>query len=93
MPRPEDSTFTRAHDRRDAKSGVTMAGAATFADKVLAELQDAFRSGWADEVLLRDSDFDAVRSREDFRKLLRDVEAKAAAGSPPDDTPPESGKP
>jgi hypothetical protein len=93
MPRPEDSTFTRAQDRRDAKSGVTTSEAATFADRALAELQDAFQSEWADEVLLRDSDFDSVRSPEDFRKLLRDVEVKSAAASPPDDTPPESGKP
>jgi hypothetical protein len=71
---------------KDAKSGVTTAEAATFADQAVSSLRDAINAGlnWPNE--LKDPDFDAIRSRADFQQLLAEVEAKAekhAATAPP----------
>jgi serine/threonine protein kinase len=61
----------------DAKSGVTKDEAKTFADQSVAALADVVRSGWALPSELKEPDFDAVRGRADFQKLLTEVEAKA----------------
>jgi tetratricopeptide (TPR) repeat protein len=62
----------------DAKSGVTMDEAKAFADQSVAALADAVQTGWALPSELKEPDFDAIRGREDFKKLLAKVEAKAA---------------
>jgi tetratricopeptide (TPR) repeat protein len=64
---------------KDPKSGVTTAEAATFADQAVANLQDAIKAGWAQRDELKEPDFDPLRGREDFQKLVKDLEAKAAA--------------
>jgi tetratricopeptide (TPR) repeat protein len=56
---------------KDAKSGVKTAEAATFADRAVSALRDAINAGglnWQSE--LKDPDFDAIRGRADFQKLL-----------------------
>ncbi|HEV3340145.1 MAG TPA: serine/threonine-protein kinase [Pirellulales bacterium] len=60
-----------------AKSGVTRDEAARFADRAVAGLRDAFRAGcgWSGE--FKEPDFDALRGRPDFQKLVAEVEAKA----------------
>jgi hypothetical protein len=41
---------------------------------------------------LKEPDFDALRNRDDFKKLLKELETKAAAADPKDDAPPQSEK-
>jgi hypothetical protein len=59
----------------DAKSGVTPAEAAGFTDQAIATLSDAVKAGWSSPAELKEPDFDALRDRADFRKLLADLEA------------------
>jgi hypothetical protein len=40
-------------------------------------LQDAVKTGWARPSELKEPDFDALRSRADFQKLVAEVQAKA----------------
>jgi tetratricopeptide (TPR) repeat protein len=61
----------------DAKSGVAAAEARTFADQSIAALADAVKVGWALPSELREPDFDALRGREDFQRLVAEVERKA----------------
>jgi tetratricopeptide (TPR) repeat protein len=63
----------------DAKSGVTCAEAPTFADQAVAALGDAFLAGWGNVAELKEPDFDSLRDRKDFKKLVADLEAKMAA--------------
>ena len=51
--------------------------AAAFADQAVASLRDAISAGlgWPDE--LKEPDFDALRGRDDFKKLVGELEAKA----------------
>jgi tetratricopeptide (TPR) repeat protein len=69
----------------EAKSGVTTVEAATFADEALASLRDAIRAGsnWPNE--LKEPDFDALRDRPDFQKLMVELEAKAGSKAKPKD--------
>jgi tetratricopeptide (TPR) repeat protein len=61
---------------RDAKSDVTKAEAAAFADQAVAALRDAFSAGYGLLIVqLKEPDFDALRGRDDFKKLLAEVEA------------------
>jgi tetratricopeptide (TPR) repeat protein len=60
----------------DGKSGVTAAEAAAFADQAVAALRDAFQAGWGQWDELKEPDFDAIRKREDFQKLLAELEGK-----------------
>jgi hypothetical protein len=60
-----------------AQSGVSAAEAAAFADQAVAALRDAVQSGWGQYYELKDPDFDPLRKREDFQKLLAELEAKA----------------
>jgi tetratricopeptide (TPR) repeat protein len=60
----------------EANSGVTKEEAAAYADQAVAALADAVKAGssnWAD---LKEPDFDAIRQREDFKKLAAEMEAK-----------------
>jgi hypothetical protein len=62
----------------EAKSGVTAAEAAAFADESVAALRDGLQAGWGLASELKEPDFDALRRREDFQKLLAELEKKAA---------------
>jgi tetratricopeptide (TPR) repeat protein/tRNA A-37 threonylcarbamoyl transferase component Bud32 len=62
---------------RDAKSGVTSSEAARFADQAADALRDAIHSGWNQPDELKQPDFDALRGRDDFQKLVAGLEAKA----------------
>ena len=61
----------------DAKSGVTAAEAAAFADQAVATLRDAIGAGWARREELKEPEFDSLRGREDFKKLVAELEKKA----------------
>jgi serine/threonine-protein kinase len=61
----------------DGKSGVTPAEAAAFADQAVAALRDALDAGWGQYDELKEPDFDAIRNREDFQKLLAELEPRA----------------
>jgi hypothetical protein len=64
---------------KDPKSGVTAAEAASFADRSVAAFRDAIDAGWAVRDGLKEPDFDPLRGREDFQKLLAEVEARNKA--------------
>ena len=49
---------------------------------LLAALQDAVKAGWGVAGALKESDFDAVRHRADFQKLLAELEARRKANAP-----------
>ena len=68
---------------RDARSGVTASAAAAFADQAVAALRDAVQAGWAQRDELKEPDFDSLRRRDDFQKLLKELEAKASDTSRP----------
>ncbi len=74
----------------DAKSGVTAAEAKTFADQSVAALAAVVKAGWALPSELKEPDFDALRGRADFQKLVAEVEAKAERPAKP--APPEEKK-
>ena len=61
----------------DGNSGVTATEAASFADQAVAALRHALEAGWGRYEYLKEPDFDAIRGREDFKKLVAEVEAKA----------------
>jgi tetratricopeptide (TPR) repeat protein len=69
----------------DAKSGVSKEEAKTFADQSIAALADLARTGWALPSELKEPDFDALRGRADFQKLVAEVEARSAAKAKPKD--------
>jgi tetratricopeptide (TPR) repeat protein/tRNA A-37 threonylcarbamoyl transferase component Bud32 len=69
----------------EAKSGVSMAEAAMFADQAVAALRDAISAGWNLPDELKEPDFDAVRGRADFQKLLAELAAKSGAKAKPND--------
>ena len=69
----------------DGKSGVASAQAAAFADQAIAALRDAFKAGWGNVVELKEPDFDPLRGRGDFKKLLTEVEAKSGPTARPKD--------
>jgi serine/threonine protein kinase len=67
---------------KDGKFGVTNDEAKMFADQSVAALADAVNAGWTihagwnwpDE--LKEPDFDALRARADFQKLVAELEAR-----------------
>jgi tetratricopeptide (TPR) repeat protein len=61
----------------DAKSDVTKADAATFAEQAVAALRDAIKAGSNVPDELKEPDFDALRGRADFKKLVAELDAKA----------------
>jgi serine/threonine-protein kinase len=61
----------------DGKSGVSAAEAAAFADQAALALRDSAQAGWGNWAELKEPDFDPLRGRDDFRKLLAEAEAKA----------------
>ena len=62
---------------RDAKSGVTKEEAKEFAERSVAALAAAVKTGRADPSELKEPDFDALCGRDDFTKLLAELEAKS----------------
>jgi len=58
---------------------VTTALAIAFADQSVAAMRDAFQAGWGNWADLKEPDFDALRGREDFKKLPAEVEARSKA--------------
>jgi serine/threonine protein kinase len=54
----------------DGKSGVTAAEAAAFADQAVLALRAAIQVAPADLAELREPDFDPIRKRDDFKKLV-----------------------
>jgi serine/threonine-protein kinase len=67
----------------DAKSGVTKDEASTFADQSVVALAAVVKAGWALLTELKEPDFDALRGRADFQKLVAEVEAKAGPKAQP----------
>ena len=61
---------------QEPKSGVTPAEATTFAAEAVAALRDAINAGWMHREELKDIEFDSLRGREDFKKLVAELEAK-----------------
>jgi serine/threonine protein kinase/tetratricopeptide (TPR) repeat protein len=59
-----------------ANSGVTTAEAAMFADHAVASLRDAFGAGWGQADELNEPDFNPLRSRADFQKLVAEVQTR-----------------
>jgi tetratricopeptide (TPR) repeat protein/tRNA A-37 threonylcarbamoyl transferase component Bud32 len=60
------------------KSDVTTAEVtSSYADQAIAVLRDAISAGWSGPDELKQPDFDALRDRDDFKKLLEELEAKA----------------
>src|SRR5262249_14976009 len=74
----------------DAKSGVTTAEAAKFADQSVAALGDAINAGWNRPDELKEPDFDPLRGRADFQKLVAELEAKAGPKARPKDWSPRA---
>jgi hypothetical protein len=70
------------------KSGVTGAEAAALADQAIAALRHALRAGWTQLGELKEPDFDALRGRDDFQKLLAEREAKSGPKARPKDLSP-----
>lgn len=71
----------------NAKSDLSAAEAAAYADQAVAALVELIKSGWAKPNELREADFIALRAREDFRKLVLELVAKQPE-SPPTATKP-----
>jgi serine/threonine-protein kinase len=70
---------------KEPSSGVNAAEAATFGDRSVASLRDAINGGWARRDELREPDFDGVRGRPDFQKLVAELEAGAGPKAKPKD--------
>jgi tetratricopeptide (TPR) repeat protein/tRNA A-37 threonylcarbamoyl transferase component Bud32 len=68
-----------------AKSGVTKAEAALFADQSVAALRDAFGAGFNQLDELKEPDFDSLRGRDDFQKVVVEQEAKSGQKPKPKD--------
>jgi tetratricopeptide (TPR) repeat protein len=57
----------------EAKSGVTAAEASVFADQAVAGLRAAIQAGWSNRDELKETDFDVLRKRADFQKLVKEL--------------------
>jgi hypothetical protein len=64
---------------------VTQEEARAFADQSVAALAAAVKTGWALKSELKEPDFDALRGRADFQKLLAEVEARSGPIARPED--------
>jgi hypothetical protein len=69
----------------DAKSGVTKDEARTFADRSVAALAESVKTGYPLPSELKEPDFDALGGRDDFKKLLAELEAKSRPEAKPRD--------
>ena len=77
---------------KNGQSGVSVAEGARFADQAVAGLRAAFQAGWAEPAELAEPAFAVLRQRDDFQKLQKAVEAKAAAGRQSQKEQPAPGK-
>jgi tetratricopeptide (TPR) repeat protein len=66
----------------EARSGVTTAEAGAFADQAVESLHDAIKAGWGQRDELKKPDFDALRGRDDFQKVVKELGEKAAVPPP-----------
>jgi hypothetical protein len=55
---------------------VTASEAAAFADQAAAAMRDAIADGWAQLDELKAPAFDPLRKRDDFQKLVAEVEGR-----------------
>lgn len=62
---------------------MSQAEAAGFANQTVAVLRDAVKAGFAPGDVLKGSDFDALRKRDDFQKLVNEISLKSPADDPP----------
>jgi len=69
---------------------VTAAKAAAFADQAFATLRDAIGAGWARRDELKEPEFDPLRGREDFQKLVAELEAQHGPKAKPTDGSPRA---
>jgi eukaryotic-like serine/threonine-protein kinase len=65
----------------EVNSGVSGAEAAMFADQAVASLRDAFSAGWGQSAELNEPDFDVLRGRADFQKLVTEVVGRKEPGT------------
>ena len=56
---------------------MTKEEARTFADQSVAALADAVKTGWALPSELKEPDFDSLRGRAQFQRLVAEVEKQA----------------
>jgi tetratricopeptide (TPR) repeat protein len=63
----------------EAKSQTAAAEARAFADRAMAALEVAVKAGWSDLHELEGLEFNALRNRDDFQKLVKELEKKQAA--------------
>jgi tetratricopeptide (TPR) repeat protein len=61
----------------DGASGVSREEAARCADRSIAALRDAINAGYDWPSQLKEPDFNPLRSRDDFKKLLAELDAKS----------------
>jgi serine/threonine protein kinase len=85
------NAFHRAARYRAVLSGLLVTDkpdeAKREADKAMDWLRKAVAAGWQDHAqMLKDSDLDSLRNRDDFKKLMGELEAKVKEKSP---TPPQ----
>jgi hypothetical protein len=69
---------------------VTAAEAAACAERAVATLRDAISTGWARRKELKEPEFDSLRGREDFRKLVAELEARHGPRAKPTDGSPRA---
>jgi serine/threonine protein kinase/tetratricopeptide (TPR) repeat protein len=67
----------------EAKAGGTAAERARFADQSVAALREAISAGFNWPNQLQEPDFDSLRNRADFQKLVAEVDAKSGPKSEP----------
>ena len=80
---------TAAVLRATDKSAAAAKQADAEADRAVAWLKQAIAAGYKNAAhIKKDPDLDPLRSREDFKKLLRELEKKAAAPQPEQVPPP-----
>src|SRR5262249_1452136 len=63
----------------DAKSGVRAEEATRFAEQAMTALRAVVAAGWRQRAELNDPDFDPPRKREDFQKMVKELETKSAS--------------
>src|SRR5262249_27230328 len=68
---------------RETKSGETSAESKQSAELAIAALRAAINTGWNWPDDLQDPDFDPLRGRDDFKKVLAELEAKSGPKAKP----------
>jgi hypothetical protein len=55
---------------------VSAAEHAAFAHQAVASLREAVTADWSNAVEVKEPDFDAIRGRADYQKVLADLDAR-----------------